>query len=211
MSIALPSLVVPAIVVPTAYVVASVQSSVYQCSGSLSSQRIIETSSYRTTPSHTPPVLGHRAAKLALRADDDAAHRSGPTVEAILQANQALEAYLRKEVQAQEQALSRASGNYARALATQALERSREGRELPDVVRRGRSRERASEREMCCWSYEDLKRKRHLEMMSDGVTFVNRAYGLSFGALHDSPGGGGRGMVIGADDNDTVSITNTTR
>ncbi|MCJ1381420.1 hypothetical protein MMC17_004530 [Xylographa soralifera] len=170
MSITLPAIVVPALIIPRDYLA-------YQCSGSLSSRRIIETSSYSTTPSHTPPVLGHRA-KPALRTNPGT-HRGGPTVEAILQANKALEVYLLTEARAHEHALRGASGNYERAVAKQALEQSRKGLKLAEVVRRGRSRERASEREMCCWSHEDLKRKRHLEWMDDRVAFTNCGYCLS--------------------------------
>ncbi|MCJ1390245.1 hypothetical protein MMC18_003103 [Xylographa bjoerkii] len=170
MSMTFPTIVLPAINVPKEFTFTSLESSTYQCSGSLSSQRIIETSSYSTTPSHTPPVLGHHA-KLALRTNHGN-HRSGPTVEAILQANKTLEAYVLKEVEVQEHALSRASGKYERALAKQALEQRRKGLKLPEVVIRGRSSEWATEKEMCCWSHEDLKRKRHLELMSDGMTFT---------------------------------------
>lgn len=164
---------------PNEYVVANLQAA-HMSGASLSSQRIIETASYTTTPSHTPPVLRGRP-----RISGYDHYRNGPSTEAILHVKKALESFVYKE----KRLLDSKSGNYQRAVAAKELNQihmrpSPSDDKLRKSAHRGRSCRPEGDIELCCWSHEDLKRKRHLEMISGVDACQNCQY--SFAGIEKS-------------------------
>ncbi|MCJ1246669.1 hypothetical protein MMC30_003878 [Trapelia coarctata] len=135
----------------------------------LSSQRIIETASYSTTPSFTPPAKEYHP----FSAHDH--HRTGPTIAAVVLAIQALKLYRDKEEKPVTRPTSVPVGNYQRACAEQAARRQQMGgaSNVRDTSSGQIRTEVNSERDMCPWSYEDQKRKMHLSLMCVEEAWTN--------------------------------------
>jgi hypothetical protein len=139
---------------------------------SFSSQQIIETASYTTTPSSTPPAKEYQPFSIHDH------HRSGPTIAAIIQAVQVLKAYREKEEKLAARPISVAAGNYQRACADQTARQSQPSARSParcvgDASSGGLQARMSSEQDMCPWSYEDKKRKMHLGLMCDKGSWSN--------------------------------------
>jgi len=131
---------------------------------SLSSQQIIETASYTTTPSFTPPAKEYQP----FSTHDH--HRSGPTIAAVIKAAQALKAYREKDEKLAARPVPVAVGNYRRACANQTARQSQSSARptaicVEDASSGGAQARMSSEQDMCHWSYEDKKRMMHLDLM----------------------------------------------
>ena len=132
----------------------------------LASQRIIETASYSTTPSFTPPAKEHHP----FSAQDH--HCTGPTIAAVVLAIQALKHYQEKqetEVKAVARPTDVPVGNYQKACADQVARRQQVGgaSEVRDTGLSHSQTELSSDRDLCPWSYQDWKRKMHLSLISE--------------------------------------------
>lgn len=127
----------------------------------LSSHRIIETASYSTTPSFTPPAKEYHPFSIHDH------HRTGPTIAAVVKAIQALKLYREKEEKLAVRLSSVPVGNYQQACADQMARRQQIGgaSNNGDVSSGHIQTAVSSEHDMCPWSYEDRKRKMHLRLI----------------------------------------------